>query len=172
MGVLPRSHSLIFLFLFTNLLSKSTKLQLKPAQSQQVCSSSLFVGAQSKPTHEETAQKKRKKKPQSSVFATLQSWPIDPSIAAPDRLWQSPQKTNNQKKTKNENRALLQTTSALWRVSPPPRIFRGHEVGNEPPHNEPTERGDFTFCLDHLFLILLTLYVWTTHFNYNPAFVL
>ena len=46
----------------------------------------------------------------------------------------------------------------------PPQIFRGQEVENEPPHNEPRERGEFAFCLDHLLLILITLSVWITQF--------
>ena len=41
--------------------SKSTKLQLKPAQSQQVCYSSSFVVAQSPPTHDEPNNQKKNK---------------------------------------------------------------------------------------------------------------
>ena len=52
------------------------------------------------------------------------------------------------------------------RFSPPPSLSsREKEVENEPPHNEPRERGNFAFCLDHLLLILITLYVWIPHFN-------
>ena len=50
------------------------------------------------------------------------------------------------------------------RFSAPPQVFRGQEVGNGPPHNEPRERGDFAWCLDPLLLILSTLYVWTAQF--------
>ena len=46
---------------------------------------------------------------------------------------------------------LNRAPTTVWHVSPPPpSSFRGQEVGNEPPHNEPRERGDFAFCLDHL----------------------
>ena len=67
-------------------------------------------------------------------------------------------------KNHRSNSPSRQTHQKCGAFLRPPLVFRGQEVGNGPPHNEPRERGDFALCLDHLLLILVTLYVWTTPF--------
>ena len=60
--------------------------------------------------------------------------------------------------------ARLLRGGGVPRLSAPP-FLQEKRGGNEPPHNEPRERGNFALCLNHLPFILITLYVWITNFN-------